>query len=72
MITLKETVDLKKQEERRRQQMLLDYSEVLSRLTFSGGRNEYPKVPGNGLLLITAGRWNMGCTRSGIYMKKWF
>ena len=32
MITLKETVDLKKQEERRRQQMLLDYSEVLSRL----------------------------------------
>lgn len=32
LITLKETVDLKKQEERRRQQMLLDYSEVLSRL----------------------------------------
>ncbi len=24
-------------------------------------------MPGNGLLLITAGRWNMGCTRSGIY-----
>ena len=32
LITLKETADLKKQEERRRQQMLLDYSEVLSRL----------------------------------------
>ena len=32
LITLKETGDLKKQGERRRQQMLLDYSEVLSRL----------------------------------------
>ena len=32
LITLKETADLIKQEERRRQQMLLDYSEVLSRL----------------------------------------
>lgn len=32
LVTLKEKADLKKQEERRRQQMLLDYSEVLSRL----------------------------------------
>ena len=32
LVTLKEKTDLKKREERRRQQMLLDYSEVLSRL----------------------------------------
>lgn len=32
LMTLKEKTDLKKREERRKQQMLLDYSEVLSRL----------------------------------------